>query len=94
MNWSQRQTSGTPQLISPMHCSQSPWQWSAGHSLFSPGGAASAPQRWKQSPTTGHGLIQTALEQGEASEHLQYVDDIMVWGNTAEEVFEKGKKIV
>ncbi|KAK4810808.1 hypothetical protein QYF61_008780 [Mycteria americana] len=27
-------------------------------------------------------------------EHLQYIDDIIVWGNTAEEVFEKGKKIV
>ncbi|KAK4811243.1 hypothetical protein QYF61_022140 [Mycteria americana] len=36
----------------------------------------------------------TALEQGEAPEHLQYIDDIIVWGNTAEEVFEKGKKIV
>ncbi|KAK4827442.1 hypothetical protein QYF61_017999 [Mycteria americana] len=36
----------------------------------------------------------TALEQGEALEHLQYIDDIIVWGNTAEEVFEKRKKIV
>ncbi|KAK4811016.1 hypothetical protein QYF61_015720 [Mycteria americana] len=52
------------------------------------------PQGWKHSPTTCHGLIQTALEQGEAPEHLQYIDDIIVWGNTAEEVFEKGKKIV
>ncbi|KFW09423.1 hypothetical protein N327_01472, partial [Fulmarus glacialis] len=26
--------------------------------------------------------------------HLQYIDDIIVWGNTAEEVFEKGKRIV
>jgi len=34
------------------------------------------------------------LEQGEAPEHLQYIDDIIVWGNTTEEVFEKGKKIV
>ncbi|KAK4806889.1 hypothetical protein QYF61_012610 [Mycteria americana] len=49
---------------------------------------------WKHSPTICHGLIQTALEQGEAPEHLQYIDDIIVWGNTAEEVFEKGKKIV
>ncbi|KAK4819554.1 hypothetical protein QYF61_007065 [Mycteria americana] len=38
--------------------------------------------------------LETALEQGEAPEHLQYIDDIIVWGNTAEEVFEKGKKIV
>ncbi|KAK4819027.1 hypothetical protein QYF61_024181 [Mycteria americana] len=52
------------------------------------------PQGWKHSPTICHGLIQTAMEQGEAPEHLQYIDDIIVWGNTAEEVFEKGKKIV
>ncbi|KFP16636.1 hypothetical protein Z169_05213, partial [Egretta garzetta] len=51
-------------------------------------------QGWKHSPTISHGLIQTALEQGEALEHLQYIDDNVVWGNTAEEVFEKGKKIV
>ncbi|KFP94872.1 hypothetical protein N329_08318, partial [Haliaeetus albicilla] len=51
-------------------------------------------QGWKYSPTICHGLIQTALEKGEAQEHLQYIDDIIVWGNTAEEVFEKGKKII
>ncbi|PKU31643.1 hypothetical protein llap_18053 [Limosa lapponica baueri] len=49
---------------------------------------------WKHSRTICHGLIQTALEQGEALEHLQYIDDIIVWGNTAEEVFEKGNKII
>ncbi|GAB0206845.1 hypothetical protein GRJ2_003150100 [Grus japonensis] len=52
------------------------------------------PQGWKHSPTICHGLIQTALEKGEAPEHLQYIDDIIVWGNTEEEVFEKGKNIV
>ncbi|GAB0203813.1 hypothetical protein GRJ2_002846900 [Grus japonensis] len=52
------------------------------------------PQGWKHSPTICHGLIQAALEKGEAPEHLQYIDDIIVWGNSAEEVFEKGKKIV
>ncbi|KFQ62401.1 hypothetical protein N334_03038, partial [Pelecanus crispus] len=53
------------------------------------------PQGWKHSRATiCHGLIHIALEQGEALEHLQYIDDIIVWGNTAEEVFEKGKKIV
>ncbi|KFR15712.1 hypothetical protein N306_08248, partial [Opisthocomus hoazin] len=52
------------------------------------------PQGWKHSPTICHGLIQTALEKGEASEHLQYIDDIIIWGDTAEEVFEKGEKIV
>ncbi|NWS46457.1 POL5 protein, partial [Probosciger aterrimus] len=52
------------------------------------------PQGWKHSPTICHGLIQTALEQGQAPEHLQYIDDIIVWGDTAEEVFEKGRKII
>ncbi|RMB92837.1 hypothetical protein DUI87_30731 [Hirundo rustica rustica] len=52
------------------------------------------PQGWKHSPTICHGLIQAALEKGEAPEHLQYIDDIIVWGNTAMEVFEKGEKIV
>ncbi|GAB0206979.1 hypothetical protein GRJ2_003163500 [Grus japonensis] len=52
------------------------------------------PQGWKHSPTIGHGLIQTALEKGEAPEHLQYIEDIIVWGNSAEEVSEKGKKII
>ncbi|RMB91867.1 hypothetical protein DUI87_31729 [Hirundo rustica rustica] len=52
------------------------------------------PQGWKHSPTICHGLIQTALEKGEAPEHLQYIDDIIVWGNTAGEVFEKGEEII
>ncbi|GAB0208920.1 hypothetical protein GRJ2_003357700 [Grus japonensis] len=52
------------------------------------------PQGWKHSPTIGHGLVQTALEKGEAPEHLQYIEDMIVWGNSAEEVSEKGKKII
>ncbi|GAB0199275.1 hypothetical protein GRJ2_002392900 [Grus japonensis] len=52
------------------------------------------PQGWKHSPTICHGVIQTALEKGEAPEHLQYIDDVIVWGNSAEEVSEKGKKII
>ncbi|RMC05661.1 hypothetical protein DUI87_17746 [Hirundo rustica rustica] len=52
------------------------------------------PQGWKHSPTICHGLIQTALEKGDAPEHLQYIDDIIVWGNTAAEVFENGKEII
>ncbi|PKU30393.1 endogenous retrovirus group k member 19 pol [Limosa lapponica baueri] len=48
------------------------------------------PQGWKHSPTICHGLIQTAQEKGGAPEHLQYIDDIIVWGNTAKEVFKKG----
>ncbi|TRZ05062.1 hypothetical protein HGM15179_022045, partial [Zosterops borbonicus] len=35
-----------------------------------------------------------ALEKSEAPEHLQYINDIIVWGNTAAEVFEKGEKII
>ena len=53
-----------------------------------------SPQGWKHSPTTCHGLIQTVLEQGGAPEHLQYTDDIAVWGDTAENVFEKGEQII
>ncbi|GAB0207006.1 macrophage immunometabolism regulator [Grus japonensis] len=45
------------------------------------------PQGWKHSPTICHGLIQTALEKGEAPEHLQYIEDIIVWGNSAEEMY-------
>ncbi|RMC03348.1 hypothetical protein DUI87_20544 [Hirundo rustica rustica] len=45
-------------------------------------------------PTICHGLIQPALEKGEALEHLQYIDDIIVRGNMAMEVFEKGEKII
>ncbi|NWW23522.1 POL3 protein, partial [Falcunculus frontatus] len=52
------------------------------------------PQGWKHSRTICHGLIQTALEKGEAPEHLQYIDDIIVWGNMAAEVFENGEKII
>ncbi|KAK4810874.1 hypothetical protein QYF61_013282 [Mycteria americana] len=52
------------------------------------------PQGWKHSPTICHGLIQTALEQGEALEHLQYSDVIIVWAKTVEEVFEKGRRII
>ncbi|RMB91554.1 hypothetical protein DUI87_32133 [Hirundo rustica rustica] len=52
------------------------------------------PQEWKHSPTICHGLIQAALEKREAPEHLQYIDDIIVWENTAMEVFEKGEKII
>ncbi|RMC00725.1 hypothetical protein DUI87_22752 [Hirundo rustica rustica] len=52
------------------------------------------PQGWKHSPTICHGLIQTALEKGEALEHLQYIDGIIVWGNTAGEGFKKGQKII
>ncbi|TRZ05987.1 hypothetical protein HGM15179_021120 [Zosterops borbonicus] len=35
-------------------------------------------QGWKHSPTICHGLIQAAQEKGEAPEHLQYIDGIIV----------------
>ena len=38
--------------------------------------------------------IQTALEEEEAPEHLHYIYGIIGWGDTAEGVFEKGKKIL
>lgn len=41
-----------------------------------------------------YGVIQTALEQGEALKLLQYIDNIIMWGHIAAEGFEKGKKIV
>lgn len=40
------------------------------------------------------GWILTAMEQGKTPEYLQYIDDISVWSNTAEEVFEKGRRII
>ncbi|KAK4810729.1 hypothetical protein QYF61_007703 [Mycteria americana] len=49
---------------------------------------------WKHSPTICHGLIQTALEKGDAPEYLQYIDNIIMWSNKAEEVFEKGKRVI
>lgn len=33
------------------------------------------------------------MEKGKAPEDLQHIDDV-VWGNMAEEVFEKGEKII
>ena len=48
------------------------------------------PQGWKYSFTIFHELIQTALDQGEAPKHLQYINNNIMWGNTAE-VFEKEK---
>ena len=50
------------------------------------------PQGWKHSPTICHGLLQPVLEQGGAPTHLQYIDDIAVWGDTTENVFEKGAR--
>ena len=51
-------------------------------------------QGWKHSPTICQGLIQTVLEQGGAPEHVQYIDDIVVWADTAEEVFTREERII
>ncbi|KAF4797656.1 hypothetical protein TURU_071706 [Turdus rufiventris] len=50
-------------------------------------------QGWKHSPSICQGLIQTDLEKGEAPEHVQYIGDIIIRGNSTEDVFEKGEKI-
>ncbi|RMC22029.1 hypothetical protein DUI87_02900 [Hirundo rustica rustica] len=42
----------------------------------------------------GYKHHEVTLGQGETPENLQYIDDIIVWGNTAIEVFEKGEKII
>lgn len=59
----------------PVHFSQSLWRQSAGHSSLSLGGASSTTginsPRDAESPSICHGLIQNALEKGEAPEHLQ-----------------------
>ncbi|KFV67118.1 hypothetical protein N307_07263, partial [Dryobates pubescens] len=52
------------------------------------------PQAWVHSSTICHEVIQTALEKGGAPEHLQFTNDIIVWGETAEEVYQKGKRII
>lgn len=52
------------------------------------------PQGWEHSPAVCHGLSHTELEKGKAPEHLKYIDDIIVWGSMAEELFEKGEKII
>ena len=74
------------------------WPQNVGRSLLSPGGVFSILgiicPRGGNSPTSCHGLIQTALEQGGAPEQLQYIDDIIVWGNISREGFEKGEQII
>lgn len=35
-----------------------------------------------------------AMEKSEAPEHLQYIDDMILWGKMTQEVFEKGEKII
>lgn len=51
-------------------------------------------QGYKHSSTICHRLIQNVLVKGETPDHLQHIDDIIVWGKTAEEVYEKKEKII
>lgn len=44
--------------------------------------------------TICHVLIQTELEKGKAPEYLQHIDDVILWGYTVEEVFEKIEKVI
>lgn len=50
------------------------------------------PQKWKHSSTICHVVIHDALDG--APEHLQFIDDIIVLGETDEEVFKKSDKII
>ncbi|RMC05689.1 hypothetical protein DUI87_17774 [Hirundo rustica rustica] len=86
-------------VVSKTHCAGLKAKPNAGLSLLSAGGVCGtpgtdSPRGGKHSPSNCHGLIQAALEKGEALEYVQYIDDIIVWGNTAMEVFEKGEKII
>ena len=86
-----------PPLTLLMPCFPFLWPRNAGQFAFTWRGIQYTwnclPQRWKHSPTICHGLIQAVLEQGGAPELLQYIGDIIVWGNTAE-VFKKGEQII
>lgn len=83
-----RQPGGMAQLVLPMRA-PSLGQLSAGHRLLSCGGVSMHLEL--TNPAFCHGLIQAALEQGEAPEYPPYTDNIVL-GNTAEEMFEKGKE--
>ncbi|KFO84927.1 hypothetical protein N320_08116, partial [Buceros rhinoceros silvestris] len=52
------------------------------------------PPGWKHTPVICHRVIRDLLEKSRAPEHLQYVDDIIMWGDVDTEVFEKGRKII
>lgn len=52
------------------------------------------PPGWKHTPVICHRVIRDLLEKSRAPEHLQYVDDIVMWGDTDTEAFEKGRKII
>ncbi|RMC03402.1 hypothetical protein DUI87_20599 [Hirundo rustica rustica] len=51
------------------------------------------PQGWKHSPTICHGLIQAALEKGEAPEHRQYINDIIVGGRRQWKCLRKERRL-
>ncbi|TRZ09183.1 hypothetical protein HGM15179_017923 [Zosterops borbonicus] len=73
-------------------------QQSVGNSLILPGGLSST--HGMDCPGTGNSpsicrvLIQSELEEGKAPKYLQHIDDVILWGYTVEDVFDKGKKII
>lgn len=76
-----------------MHFSQFPWILSVNRSL---------PLLWEKYSTHTiawdkdgrEGNVPRALEEGNAPNHLQYFDDMIIWGNTIQEVENKGKQII
>lgn len=85
MSGSPRQPGGMAELVLPMPA-PSLGQRSAGLRLLSCGRVSVQLELTtlgcKDSPAFCHGLIQAALEQGEAPEHPSYTYNIIVLGNT------------
>ncbi|KFV68133.1 hypothetical protein N307_15260, partial [Dryobates pubescens] len=52
------------------------------------------PVGWVHSSSICHAVIHDALEKSGAPEDIQFIDDIIAWSKTAEEVFEKVNKII
>ena len=94
MNWSQRQSRAMPLMC----FSQSLGQHRAGLHVLPLGGACNAPgidcPRVETQPYRLSWADPDCTGTGEAPKHLLYTDHIIAWGNTAEVVFEKGKKII
>ncbi|KAK4807063.1 hypothetical protein QYF61_018404 [Mycteria americana] len=59
---------------------------------FKPSPILDAPPLTEGTPTENIWFTDASAKRCDAPEHLKYIDDIIVWGNKAEEVFEKGKR--
>lgn len=82
-NKSSQVSNALPAMLSPQPAPGSPVWWSASYRTSQRGFNDLEHQT----------DVHTALQQSAAPERLQYMEDIIVWGNTAE-VFEKGEKII